>query len=76
MTSSHPQGSEEKDGSGKCSCKRGYEGDTCQQCAKGFFNDTEEEEFTCEGWFRLEGKHMRAYSSIFSSYLVCSSSHR
>ena len=56
MTSSHPQGSEEKDGSGKCSCKRGYEGDTCQQCAKGFFNDTEEEEFTCEGWFRLKGK--------------------
>lgn len=50
-SSLHHQGSEEKDGSGKCSCDKGYEGETCQVCSKGYFNDTDEEgeKLTCEG---------------------------
>ena len=41
----HWQGAGEKDGLGRCECHKGYEGDSCELCSKGFYNLSE----TCIG---------------------------
>ena len=56
------QGDGTREGTGKCSCDSGYEGDLCDECAELYFEEQDENSKT-----KCTGQSFKSYF-MFASY--------
>jgi hypothetical protein len=56
------QGEGTREGTGKCNCDNGYEGDLCDECKDGFFEESKNDTHTkCTGMRKTSWVEMEKY---------------